>query len=157
MGPKDVASHLLTQLTSSFICWLPPLDHVCGGSQMAAEGHWSTLALIVSIRILRERGKQVRFCKPQASKHKDEKLDLPIVEEVNRSWCPGADLCLRLRGCGQLASWQAQCAATQFSSIVQPMFGWFDTCQKRAVAQLVTRKYNVVPVCQHTNVTTLIV
>ena len=68
---------------------------------MAAEGHWSTLALIVSIRILREWGKQVRFCKPQASKHKDEKLDLPIAEESNRSWCPIC-ACVRV-----VVSWSA--------------------------------------------------
>ena len=88
MESKIVTSQIPTQLTCSVILRLPPSEQPYGGSQTAAEGHWSTLALIVSIRILREWGKQVRFCKPQASKHKDKKLDLLIVEEANRSQCP---------------------------------------------------------------------
>ena len=83
MEPEIVGGHLHTQLTWTAIRHAALQERPSGGSETAAEGRWSTLALRVSVSILRERGSNEGWRNIQAGGHACSMRDLPFVEEIN--------------------------------------------------------------------------
>ena len=83
MEPKIVGDHLHTQLTWTAIRHAAVQERPSGGSKTTAEGRWSTLALRVSVSILRERGSNEGWHNIQAGGHACSIRDLLFVEEIN--------------------------------------------------------------------------
>ena len=95
MEPEIVGGHLHTQLTWTAIRHAALQERPSGGSETAAEGRWSTLALRVSVGILRERGSNEGRHNIQAGGHACSMRDLLFVEEINllpRRTCHSIDV-----------------------------------------------------------------
>ena len=95
MEPEIVGGHLHTQLTWTSRRHASLQERPSGGSETAAEGRWSTLALRVSVSILRERGSNEGWHNIQAGGHACSMRDLPFVEEINllpRRTCHSIDV-----------------------------------------------------------------